>query len=242
MSVYLHRLGRFCFRRRRLVVGLWLVAIVGAVVAALVTDGTTSNDYTIPGTESNTTQEVLQQQFPDAAGAVSTVVFAVPAGQGVRDPAAEPLIEQARQQLEKVPRVLTVTDPLSAQSVSSDGRVAYGQVIYDAPTADLPTSVFNDLDGAVATARASGVQVEFTGQVYPGYGEPESDLPSEIVGLVVALLVLLVTFGALAAAGLPLVSALAGVAVGLASITAISSAVSLISAAPTMAIMLGLAC
>ncbi|WP_194907049.1 MMPL family transporter [Catenulispora rubra] len=237
MSVYLYRLARWCFRRRRTVLGIWLVAVFATVLIAQAGGGKTSNTFTIPGTEAQQVVSVLQQKLPAASGGSTQVVFAVRDG-SVADPAGTAAIDQAVAQLGKLPQVAAVTNPFQAKSISPDGKVALATVSYDVAASDVKTSTVDDLDPAVAAARHAGLDVEFSG-VHP---QPGAGASSEAVGLLVALVVLVITFGSLLAGGLPIVTALVGVLISMMGLTALSAVVQIASASTAVATMLGISC
>src|ERR1700722_12245433 len=96
MSNYLYRLARFAFRRRRLVLAVWLAAAVAAIALAQGSGGKTNETFTIPGTKAQTPAAVLQAKLPAFSGGQSTIVFATTGGSAkVTDPAAEAAIESA---------------------------------------------------------------------------------------------------------------------------------------------------
>ena len=134
-----------------------------------------------------------------------------------------------------------MSDPFQAKAISANGRAALVSVQYSATVADVKTSTLDALDAAAGPARAAGAEVEFSGTVYPGSTVTSSELP-ELIGVLIRLLILLVSFGALMAAGLPLLTALIGLEVALMGITALGAVVTVSSASTALAVMLGLSC
>jgi RND superfamily putative drug exporter len=238
MSVHLYRLARWCFRRRWAVLGTWLVAVIATVVIAQASGGKTSNTFTIPGTEAQQVVSVLQQKLPAASGGSTQVVFAVKEG-SVTDAAETAAIDKTLAQLEKLPQVVAVSNPFQAKSISPDGKVALATVSYDVANSSVDTSTVDDLEPAVAPAQHAGIEVEFSGGVYP---QPAAGADSEVVGLLVALLVLIMTFGSLLAGGLPILTALFGVIISMMGLTALSAVVQIASASTSVATMLGISC
>ncbi|MFJ8746371.1 MMPL family transporter [Embleya sp. NPDC127516] len=241
MSTYLFRLGKWAFRRRRWVLAVWLAIAVAAVVLATVSGGKTNDTFTIPGTESQDTTDLLEQKLPALGGAQTQVVFAVKSPAKVTDPGPSAGIEAAIAQLRTVPQVASVSDPFTDQGVAPDQLVALGWVQYTAQPADVEDATLDKLEDAVAPAEQAGVQVEYSGTVYPGWRITPSELP-ELIGLAIALVILLITFGAVVAAGLPIINAIIGVVIALMGVTALASVVNIASASTTVAIMLGLSC
>ncbi|MGC0417061.1 MMPL family transporter [Embleya sp. AB8] len=241
MSTYLFRLGQWAFRHRRLVLGIWLAIAVGTVVLATVSGGKTNDTFTIPGTEAQRTSDLLKQKLPALGGGQTQVVFAVQDPAKVTDPASRAGIEAAIARLRTVPQVASVSDPFTDQGVAPAQHVALGWVQYTAQPADVKDATLNALKSAVVPARQAGVQVEYSGTVYPGWRFTPSEVP-ELIGLAVALFILLVTFGAVVAAGVPILTAIVGVVTALMGVTALASVINIASASTTVALMLGLSC
>ena len=241
MSIYLFRLAQWAFRRRRLVLSVWLVVAVATIAISVASGGKTNDNFTIPGTESQQTADLLKAKLPALAGGQMQVVFATHGTVKVTDPEQKAGIEASVANLAKVPQVASAGDPFQAKAVSQNGQVALGQVNFTAQPADVKDATLDAVKTAVAPATDAGVQVEYSGSVYPGWRLVPSELP-EIVGLVVAFIILLVTFGAFVAAGLPILTAVIGVAITLTGVTAIASVVNIASASTTVALMLGLSC
>jgi putative drug exporter of the RND superfamily len=242
MSNYLYRLAAFAFRRRRLVLAVWLGAAVAAIAVAVGSGGKTNDNFTIPGTEAQNASNVLSAKLPAFGGGQSTIVFATTNGSGkVTDPAAKASIESAMTRLESVPQVSKVVDPFRGQLVSDSGQVALGQVQWSATAADVKDANLDAVNDAMKPVQAGGVQVEYNGSVYPGWRQAVSETP-ELIGLIIAFVILMITFGAFAAAGMPILGAVIGVVTTLMGITAVASVLTIASASTTVALMLGLSC
>ena len=108
---------------------------------------------------------------------------------------------------------------------------------YTAQPTDVSDATLNGVSAAVVPARDAGVQVEYSGSAYPGWRTTPSELP-ELIGLVVAFVILLITFGAFVSAGLPILTAIIGIVITLMSVTALASVVTIASASTTVALML----
>jgi putative drug exporter of the RND superfamily len=242
MSNYLYRLARFAFRRRRLVLAVWLAAAVAAIAIALVSGGKTNDTFTIPGTEAQNAAAVLSARLPAFSGGQTTIVFATTSGTAkVTGPAAEAAIESAMTRLRSIPQVSAVTSPFQSHLVSPSGKIALGQVQWSAQPASVTDASLNAVTHAMKPVRADGVQVAYNGSVYPGWRTVISEVP-ELIGLVIAFGILMVTFGAFAAAGMPILGAIIGVVTTLMGITAVASVLTIASASTTVALMLGLSC
>ncbi|WP_326560613.1 MMPL family transporter [Micromonospora sp. NBC_01796] len=240
MATFLYRIGRFSYRRRWLVTGVWvlLLALVGLGAATI--SGSMSNSFSVPGTEAQRAIDHLADRFPqaNASGATARVVFEAPEGQKLTDPANRTAVGDVVEALTGAPKVASVVDPYQANAISPDGRYGIAQARYSVQGPALATS---DRDALLETAdvgRAAGLTVEIGGDALQS--SPETGI-TEVIGIVIAAVVLALTFGSLLAAGLPLLTALVGVLVGLAGISAASGFVDINSNSTILALMLGIA-
>jgi RND superfamily putative drug exporter len=238
MARLLQRLGSFSVRRRRLVLGGWLLALValGGLAGAL--KGTFSDQFKVPGTESQQAIELIQRNVPNANadGATGRVVFAAPGGQTLSPSKAS--IERAVAKLGTVPGVASASDPFKAGTVSKDGRIAYTDLQFSLEQADVSATQTDAIEAATHAVADGGLQVEYGGSAAAVESEPPI---GEALGVIVAVLVLTITFGSLLAAGLPLLTALIGVGLGALGIQLASGLTDLTSTVTTLAAMLGLA-
>ncbi|MFH9398906.1 MMPL family transporter [Streptomyces sp. NPDC017638] len=240
MATFLYRIGRFAFRRRHFVALIWvaLLTLAGVGAASAPTPGNTS--FSIPGTEAQKAFDLLEQRFPgmSADGATARVVFKAPSGEKMTDAGNKAAVEKTVGELGGGPEVASVADPYTGHAVSKNGAVAYASVKYKVSGMELEDSTRDDLEKAAQHARDAGLSVEIGGDALNATPETGS---SEIIGIAIAAVVLVITFGALLAAGLPLLTAIIGVGIGVASITALASALDLGSTTSTLATMIGLA-
>jgi RND superfamily putative drug exporter len=241
MSTYLYRIARFAFRRRRLVLAAWLAAAVAAIVVAQASGGKTNDTFTIPGTESQNAAAVLTTKLPTFSGGQSTIVFATHGSAKVTDPAAETAIDTAMAKIKSIPQVSVVMTPFQSHQVSQSGKVALGTVQWSATASNVKDANLNAVKDAMKPVQAAGVEVEYNGSVYPGWRTVISEAP-ELIGLIIAFVILMITFGAFAAAGMPILGAIIGVITTLMGITAVASVLTIASASTTVALMLGLSC
>ncbi|MGW6201553.1 MMPL family transporter [Kribbella sp. NPDC055110] len=237
MATYLYRLGRFAFRRRRFVLLVWLGLLALGAVGAATLSGPTANGFSIPGTESQRAADLLNERFPQAGADAATarIVFQAPAGQKLTD---TPQVQQTLDRLAIAPQVARVVDPFSAKAISADGRTGYAQVTYKVTAQEVTPEAQQAVAAAVEPARASGLTVEYGGDAVQPQGGQQL---TEVIGIGVAAVVLLITFGSLIAAGLPLLSAIIGVGLGVTAISTISGFVDIGSGTPILALMIGLA-
>lgn len=236
MSTILYRLGRFAYRRRKTVAALWLALLVAMGAAAATLAEETTDSFEIPGSESVEALELLNERFPEAApqGASARVVFAAPAGQTLTDPANQAAVQATVEELAQIDDVVGVADPFTAGTISPDGRIGFADVSFDV---SLPAAN-EELEQAVAPARAAGLTVEMSGDALM---EEFQQNVAELIGLGVAAIVLVITFGSFVAAGMPLLNAIIGIGITISAVTAVTAWVNLSSFTPTLAVMLGLA-
>ena len=235
MATMLYKLGRTAFRRRKATLAVWLVLLGGMFAAAATLSGPTTDAATMPGTESQRAIDLLEQRLPEANGASGRIVFAAPEGERLTAGERATAVADAAAAAAKAPGVDSVSEPLT----SEDGRVALAQVNWATQADALPEGSVEAVQAAAETAHDAGVQVEFGGDAVTS--EASLGGVGELIGFAVAALVLLITFGSLVAAGLPLLTALIGVVIGIMGITAVTGFVDMDSAVPTVALMLGLA-
>lgn len=241
MATFLYKLGRFAFRRRHAVTLLWVALLALAGAGAATAPAPTSGSFSMPGTEAQRAFDLLEERFPggSADGATARVVFKAPDGQKMTDPANKARVDKAVADLRAgSDQVASVTDPYTAQAVSRDGATAYIHVAYKANGMELTDATRDALTKTGEEARDGGLTVEIGGDALQAMPETGT---GEIIGVVVAGIVLVVTFGSLVAAGLPLLTAIVGVGIGVASITALASALDLGTTTGTLATMIGLA-
>lgn len=241
MATFLYKVGRLAFRRRRYVALVWvaLLALVGFGAASAST--ATSSSFSIPGTEAQKAFDLLEERFPggSADGATARVVFKAPDGQKMTDADNKAEVQKIVGRLEAgSDQIASVADPYEADAVSEDGSTAYVSVSYKVNAMELTDATRDSLEDTGEAARSDGMTVEIGGdalQVIPETGA------TEVIGVAVAAVVLVITFGSLIAAGLPLLTALVGVGIGVSLITALANVLDLGSTTSILAMMIGLA-
>ncbi|WP_299540472.1 MMPL family transporter [uncultured Streptomyces sp.] len=241
MATFLYKVGRLAFRRRRYVALVWVALLALAGFGAASASTATSSSFSIPGTEAQKAFDLLEKRFPGASadGAAARVVFQAPEGEKVTDAANKAEVKDIVAELKSgSDQIADVVDPFTGNAVSKDGSTAYVSVSYAVNSMELTDATRDALEDAGHTAEKSGMTVAIGGdalQVMPETG------PGEIVGVAIAAVVLVVTFGSLVAAGLPLVTALIGVGIGVSTITALANVLDLGSTTSILAMMIGLA-
>ena len=237
MANLLYRLGRFSYQRRRLVAAVWAVLVIALGVGAVTLGGQTTNTFSIPGTESQRALDALQKDIPAASGASANVVVKAPAGQTLNSPTMKPAVLAAVAAAQQLPEVAGVVDPFTSKAISPDGGTGLISVQFTKPADQLSTETKDAFD-RLDEAGSAGLRVVPGGTVV---GAPPEIGPTEIIGVAVAAVVLVVTFGSLVAAGMTLLTALIGVIAGMAGLFLVTSVVDVSSTAPILALMLGLA-
>ncbi|MFF9124299.1 MMPL family transporter [Streptomyces sp. NPDC014889] len=240
MATFLYRLGRLAFRRRHFVALVWLVLLTLAGVGAASAPAAGNTSFSIPGTEAQKAFDLLEQRFPGASadGATARVVFKAPSGEKMTAAGNKATVEKTVEELSSGSEVVSVADPYTAHAVSQDGTIAYASVRYKVSGMELEDSSRTALKEAAQHARDAGLTVEIGGDALQT--APETGA-SEVIGIAIAAVVLVITFGSLVAAGLPLLTALIGVGIGVSTITALAHTLDLGSTTSILATMIGLA-
>jgi RND superfamily putative drug exporter len=239
MAVLLHRLGHSAYRRRKTVLAVWLVLLAGLVTCVSVFGGKLDDRFSVPGTESQRALDTLSKTLPAPSGASAQIVLTAPDGRRITHAPYTTVIARTIKAAEEAPQVSTVVDPRAAGAVSADQKTAIVQVQYTVPNTEVEKSSLHALEKAAAAAAKDGLKTSVGGSVYGSKGVEIG--PSEIIGVLVAMLVLFITFGSLLAAGMSLLTALVGVGAGLTGLLALTPVVGISSTAVTLALMLGLA-
>ncbi|SDF60065.1 putative drug exporter of the RND superfamily, partial [Blastococcus fimeti] len=239
MATLLARVGSAAFRHRRLVATAWGLLLAVVVTLLVTVGGAFDDEFTIPGSESQEALDRLDELSPEAAGAGAQVVFVAPEGQTVLDPAFTAAIEQTLAEASDVPQVGSVVSPFDSRTLSADGRAALAQVRFDVSPELLDEGALDALVTTTEPAQQAGLETAVGGDAFGTTGVSVG--PLEFLGVGVAVLVLVLTFGSLLAAGMNLAIALAGIAVGMGGLLLTSNLVTLSSTAPTLALMIGLA-
>ncbi|MEW2082312.1 MMPL family transporter [Streptomyces sp. NPDC005283] len=248
----LRRLGEWCARRCGVVILAWLVALAGLQVLQHAYGGDYSDNFSLPGVQSTEGLDVLKEHDPAAGGYAAQIVL---------NDTAKPLAGFAPQMstvigsLRKLPHVLSAQNPLpppgstpppqppAGQNIgplSTDGATAYITVRFDVQPSTLEKSYLDGVDSAVQPLRSAGVDVEYGGPLGELARPEANDRLSELIGFGVAILVLLIGFGSVLAAGVPLLTALVSVICGLACLGLLAAAFTFATVSPTLATMIGL--
>jgi RND superfamily putative drug exporter len=237
----LYRAGRGAVHRRWVVLGAWVVIAGGIVAAGVIVGPALLDDFRIPGSAAQRAHDVLEERFPQRAGATATVVFRARSGT-LADETAMAAIKGALLRIALQPHVVGVDDPTKAggqAGVSEDRTIAFTTVHYDGTISEIGRAGADRLAEAAATAREAGLQVETGGPLVEFTHLPEMRA-SEIVGITAAVIVLFIAFGSVVAMGLPIVTAIVGLGTSLAIVSLLSNLFDVPTLTPTLATMLGL--
>jgi RND superfamily putative drug exporter len=237
----MRRFATWCTGHRKTVILGWIVALfgVGAIAASVGSDF--SEDFKLPASDSTDAFDLLESKFPAQSGDTATIVFK--AEGGVSSPAVRKTMQGLFAEAEELPHVSEVANPYEgggAAAIGDDGKIAYATVQYDVFTDEIETADTEELIGDTEAANGSGLQVELGGQpIEEARAEEEGDA-SFMIGLLAAIVILLLTFGSVVAMGLPLVTALFALGVGLGLVTLGTHVFDTAEFAPQLAAMIGL--
>jgi RND superfamily putative drug exporter len=202
-------------RRPWRTIATWVLVMGAVLFLGTALGGAFSDDFAAPGSQSARASELLTQSFPEATKGQALVVLAVEEGRTLQH--SRPAIEAGLAQIADADHVASVADPFAAGTISPDGRIGYAVLTLDAPQGDLGKPAFTTLSNAVTGTDVPGVQVELGGDAVFLNAEQDSGGHTGL-GVLVALLVLLVVFGTLVAAIVPIGLALVSVGTGIGGI------------------------
>jgi putative drug exporter of the RND superfamily len=227
--------------RKTVIVG-WIVALIGVGMISGAVGSDFTEEFKLPESDSQEAFDLLETKFPAQAGETATIVFK--ADGGVESPAVEKKMEGVFAKAEKLPHVSEVVSPYGdegAADVSEDGKIAYATVQYDVTLDKLEVSDLQELVSEAQAVAGDGLQVELGGQPIELVREKEEGEDSSfMVGLLAAVVVLLLTFGSVVAMGLPIVTALFALGVGVSLISLGSHLLNTAEFSTQLAVMIGL--
>ncbi len=239
----LGRIAGLCYRRRGLVALAWLVVAAGLLVLGFTKGAPSSNDFGGGNSDSVKAANLLSAHFPDQRGA--SLTLAVHAGAGVRDPAVQARVRDVLAALRGAPHVVSVADPYQVPGhISPDGGTAFATAALSVRDESMPATETLDLVHQVraasrASATSTGVTFALGGSAV-NIAETPGGGPSDGIGMTAALVVLLIAFGSVLAAILPLVTAIFGIGVGLAGMMLLNHVLPSPGFTPILGAMIGL--
>jgi putative drug exporter of the RND superfamily len=227
----LARLAGLAVRRRGRMVLAWIAALVLISAVGPSLAGEFDADYATPGSESKAAAELIDERFPGRSDAGIDVVWEVPGG--VDDPAAEARMERFLADAERLEGVAGAGE----RRVSRDGTIAYASLALDRPAMDVPTETGEALIDRAEAASGDRLRVELGGGPIQ---EAQEGAPPEVVGLLAAAFILLIAFGSVVAAGLPIAVALFGLGLSTALIGVLTAVVDIPEWAPAVSSLMGI--
>ena len=206
------RLARFCHRRRRSVLLLWIVGAAAVMAVGFSFAAPADDGFAGANSDSAQAQDLIKQHFPEQSG--DTMTLAIHADEGVA--AVRSRVEPVIGELSRAPHVVSVSSPYQVPGqISPDQKTAFASVQLDKISAEVPVGPVKKLISDARDASGDGLTLRLGGQAVTTAETPQGG-PTEGIGVLAAMIVLLVAFGSLLAMGLPIVTALFGIGTGLA--------------------------
>ena len=236
----LGRIARWCFERRRTVLAVWLVALIGVTGASQVFHGIFENKFNGGGSDSAHAQSLLAHRFSRQAGDTAEIVFHTtdPVTSAANRATITPTLVAIRG-LPHVTGIRSPFDPAGSAEISRDGHIAYAEVQFDRITDNLPKAAIQAVADRALAAAHPGFEVELGGQPI-GKIQKFTFGSSEGVGILAAILILLVAFGSVIAMGLPILTAMFGIAIAFGILDFLSHGVVVPTFGPELAAMIGI--
>ena len=234
----LGRLAGRCYDRRRLVLVLWILALVGITVVAQMVGTHFQNKFTAGSTQSQQAADLLSARFPSHAGDTADVVFRTTTPIAANEAGINGVVDALR----PLGHVSSVTGPFSpagAHQISTHANIAYAVVQFDETTSNLPTGAINDVISTAEAAAHSGFQVALGGYPISSVAKV-SPGASEGIGITAAIIIMLLAFGSVVAMGLPIITALFGLGIGVALLELVTHFLVVPNFSPEMAAMIGI--
>lgn len=224
--------------KRVLVAGLLFVLIY--MIGAIALRGEFADSFELPGSESQQAYDLLNERFPQQAGSTAQIVFKTDADGGISNPEVQAQISSFLDQVETLPHVVGVLSPLVASNqISEQGNIAYATAYYDALSTEIPLSDAQQLVDAMDAANTETLTVTGGGDIVV-LTEQEFGSTAEIVGIIAAAIILLIAFGSVVAMGLPIITALLGLLIGLLGVGVVANYMNVATFAPIFASMIGI--
>lgn len=237
----LERVARWSYRRRWTMLGIWVAALIGSGFLASTVGGEYSNDFSLPGAESQEAYDLLLERFPAFAGDTADIVFQ--AEDGVTDPQVQSALEGLFADVSELDHVVAIESPYSeegARQIAPDGQIGFATVRFENLDQEpVPIEVVDELKALSEGAEQPGLAIEPGGSavVFSEFEEPGG---AESIGFLAAIIILLVTFGSVLAMLLPIMMALFGIGIGLSLMFLFANFLNVPDFAPQLASMIGI--
>ena len=232
--------ARWTMRHRRTVVVAWIVAAIGIFAVSNSVGKKTASSFTLPGTGSQQTVDLLQSHFPAQAGDADQIVFHANTGK-LTDPADRAGIAATLKRVAALPHVTSVVSPYAPgqHSISRDGTIGFATVNFDQRANALPKAAVDSVITTAESARSATLDVQLGGQAIEQAQQASLGFAT-VVGIAAAIVILLISFGSFSAMGLPIATALLGLGAGIGVINLASHVIDMPSFATELALMIGL--
>ena len=241
MTGVLYGIARFSVRRRFVVLGVWLVTAIALIAVSHRLGENTSENLSLPGTDSQRATDTLDRSFPDQANGTSPIVLHAHSGK-LTEAKYSKAVDQAAEDVAKAPHVASVVNPLTpagASALSKDQSTGYLSVTLAVSPGELSVSEAQTIIDAANPAKAAGLEVETGGQLGQKVSKPSTEI-SELIGIIAAMVILTFAFGTVVSMLLPILNAIVALLTSLAIIRLLGHAITVPSVAPTLATMIGL--
>jgi RND superfamily putative drug exporter len=238
----LYAIGRFCSRHHYPVIAAWIVLAIALVVLGQAAGSKTSENLTLPGTDSTKATELLEDDLPQQAYGSNPLVFEAPGGKKLTEPAYAAAVGETVKRLNRLGEVNSAVSPLSPQGaafLSKDGSIGYVPVVLSVGPGDIDEAEAQRILDAAEPARAAGLDTAVGSYVGQQLSKPETEI-SEVIGLAAAVIILLFAFGTATAMMLPIFSAVIGLACALSIIRLLEHVLEVPGVALTLGTMIGL--
>ncbi|HEU5308451.1 MAG TPA: MMPL family transporter [Acidimicrobiia bacterium] len=234
----LQRLARLMYRRRRWVLGGWIVLLVATFALSSGLDGAFKTEFRLPGTESQQAYDLLAKSSFRNRQVQAQIVFA--ASQGVKDPAVRQAMEQLFDEVDQKIANVDVASPYApdgARQISRNGKIAYAQINFADRSGEAFTDAGKEIKTLAKDVKVDGLHIDFGGDIF---ADAEVGGASEAVGILAAMIILLIAFGSLLAMGLPIGTALFGIGTGIAIVLSVRTVVDMPNFTTAAVAMVGL--
>lgn len=241
MAKYLYVLGRWTYRSRiKVIIGGILVLLLTAAVALSMGISFTG-DLSIPGTKSEEAGQVLTKEFSvsEQSGGQVMLIFKAPEGQTLQTDLVANQIDNVLNKAAEDPDIAEVISPFDNGSLNETSQIGYASIVYKVPASEVSKASKEHVLNIIEDTRHEGIQTELGGDV--AFSELEIMSAMEAVGVIVAFVVLALTLTSFLAAGMPILTAIIGLGIGIMCILIGSNFVDMSSVSITLAVMLGLA-
>ena len=243
MTGPLYRLGHFCIRNKALVIAIWVVVFIALAGASVMLGQNTSDNLTLPGTDSQKATDLLNAKFPEQANGTVPIVFVAPHGHKLTESTYKDAIEKVNDDYKNDKGAVTSStspfDSNGASQLSKGETIGYISLTLKDSPSELDEQGAQDILDVANPGKVGGMQVSAGAYVGQKLSKPSTHL-SEVVGLVAAVIILLFTFGTVVAMGMPILTAIIALISGLSIIGILGQVIQVPTTAPALATMIGL--